>query len=118
MENIKHYLQVHLSTTQVRHFIEIKCIEITLTECGGGYGSKFSSTKKSNFQLTENYTKDEVTYLLDALDFEYDENSSSSKLRGTIWYTDGTWSEYINSEHAYWEYFKCPNVPKHLKKGE
>ena len=54
-------------------------------------------------------TLDEV---LPKLDFEYDNGYGSQELDGTVWYSDGTWSdrgEYDGSE--WWDYRKCPPLP-------
>lgn len=43
--------------------------------------------------------------VLSKLDFEYDNGYGGQFMNGTIWYTDGTWSErgeYAGSE--WWEY--------------
>jgi hypothetical protein len=49
---------------------------------------------------------------LPRLDFEYDNGFGGQELDGTIWYSDGTWSErgeYDGSE--WWEHRKCPSLP-------
>ena len=54
-------------------------------------------------------TLDEV---LPRLDFKYDSGYGSQELEGTIWYSDGTWSErgeYDGSE--WWEHRECPPLP-------
>jgi len=54
-------------------------------------------------------TLDEV---LPRLDVKYDNGYGSQKLEGTIWYSDGTWSErgeYDGSE--WWEHRECPPLP-------
>lgn len=50
--------------------------------------------------------------VLEKLDFEYDNGYGSQCLVGTIWYTDGTWSErgeYDGSE--WWEHKERPPFP-------
>jgi len=47
------------------------------------------------------------------LNFIYDNGYGGQELFGTIWYTDGTWSErgeYDGSE--WWVYHKCPPLPE------
>ncbi len=54
-------------------------------------------------------TLDEV---LPKLDFDYDNGYGGQYLEGTIWYSDGTWSdrgEYDGSE--WWEHRECPSLP-------
>jgi len=49
---------------------------------------------------------------LEKLDFEYDNDYGCQYLAGTIWYTDGTWSErgeYDGSE--WWEHKERPPLP-------
>jgi hypothetical protein len=56
-------------------------------------------------------TLDEV---LPRLDFDYDNGYGSQELEGTVWYSDGTWSErgeYDGSE--WWEHRECPPLPNH-----
>jgi len=55
-------------------------------------------------------TLDKVTPLLN---FDYDDGFGTQYLEGTIWYSDGTWSdrcEYDGSE--WWSYRSCPPIPK------
>jgi hypothetical protein len=51
--------------------------------------------------------------VLPKLDFDYNDGYGSQELDGTIWFSDGTWSEreeYDGSE--YWEYkLGCPDLP-------
>lgn len=47
------------------------------------------------------------------LNFDYDSGYGSQELEGTIWYSDGTWSdrgEYDGSE--WWQYREYPSLPK------
>jgi len=46
------------------------------------------------------------------LDFDYDNGYGGQELYGTIWYSDGTWSDrgkYDGSE--WWEHYSCPEIP-------
>ena len=50
--------------------------------------------------------------VLPALDFEYSDGYGCQELQGTIWYSDGTWSErgeYDGSE--WWEHKERPPLP-------
>ena len=49
--------------------------------------------------------------VLPRLDFEYDNGYGGQELFGTIWYSNGAWSdrgEYDGSE--WWEYRECPSL--------
>jgi hypothetical protein len=51
--------------------------------------------------------------VLPRLNFSYDRGYGHQYIFGTIWYTDGTWSErgeYDGSE--WWSYRKCPPLPE------
>jgi hypothetical protein len=51
--------------------------------------------------------------VLPRLNFSYDRGYGHQYIVGTIWYTDGTWSErgeYDGSE--WWVYRKCPPLPE------
>lgn len=68
------------------------------------YGRDHHSTKKC-----WQGTLDEV---LEHLDFGYYSGCGSQELFGTIWYTDGTWSErdgYYGSE--WWAHYEVPELP-------
>jgi len=50
--------------------------------------------------------------VLPRLNFFYNNGYGYQELRGTIWYTDGTWSdrgEYDGSE--WWQHHVCPPLP-------
>ena len=67
--------------------------------------------------LTTGWTKDEFDLLMEKLNREYDPGYGCQILFGTIWYTDGTWSdrfEYDGSEN--WQYNKCPDIPSILNR--
>lgn len=71
------------------------------------------------FDLTTGWTREEWTQFLTDLDFEYDNGYGGQRLFGTIWYSDGTWSdrgEYDGSE--WWEYNKCPQIPEELDRKD
>lgn len=72
---------------------------------------------KKSFELTTGWTNDDWNLFISSIDFEYDNGWGSQELFGTIWYTDGTWSErkeYDGSER--WEYKSCPEIPKELNR--
>ena len=76
---------------------EVKYVRVILEH---GYKDTDKETIEGTF--------DEV---LPKLDFEYDDGYGGQFINGTIWYTDGTWSErgeYDGSE--WWEYKKCPII--------
>ena len=50
---------------------------------------------------------------VNSLDFEYDDTTI---VDGTIWYTDGTWSFFVEDyDSVWWEHFKVPGVPEELR---
>ena len=63
------------------------------------------------------YTRSEkiegvLDFVLPKLDFDYDHSYGAQRLFGTVWYSDGTWSErgeYDGSE--WWEHRQCPPLP-------
>lgn len=63
----------------------------------------------------------DVEEFLNKLDFEIT-NYRSTDIWSTIWYADGTWSEYVydfENSYGYWERHICPKIPKYLhKEGE
>jgi hypothetical protein len=78
----------------------------TLREC------HYSIDKPRIFILKKNYSSNDLHSFLKTLDFEYYEDFGSQFIDGTIWYTDGTWSdrcEYDGSE--WWEYRHVPEIP-------
>lgn len=61
------------------------------------------------------YTKSQYARFEAQLSFEYSNGYGGQELCGTIWYTDGTWSErseYDGSE--WWEHNECPEIPTEL----
>ena len=69
----------------------------------------------TDFELPVGYTQEQYDEFINSLDFEYDKGYGGQELFGTIWYTDGTWSdrgEYDGSE--WWNYQKCPSIPENL----
>lgn len=88
---------------------EVLCAQLQRGDDNGWNDSK------SVFNLTTGWTKEDWDSFLSEIDFEYDDGYGGQELFGTIWYTDGTWSErgeYDGSE--WWEYRLRPNIPKEL----
>lgn len=70
-------------------------------------------------QLPVGYTEEQGADFVDGLDFIYNRGYGGQELFGTIWYTDGTWSdrgEYDGSE--WWEHHVCPQIPNSLSNEE
>jgi hypothetical protein len=70
---------------------------------------------ETDFELPVGYTQEQYDEFVNSLDFEYDRGYGGQELFGTIWYTDGTWSdrgEYDGSE--WWNYQSCPGIPENL----
>ena len=71
------------------------------------------------FNLTTGWDSEDWTKFLSDIDFEYDAGYGGQNLFGTIWYSDGTWSdrgEYDGSE--WWVYNHCPNIPNELDRKD
>ena len=60
----------------------------------------------------QNPDRDEVRYLLDALEFQ-----NSIKFTGTIWFESGSYA-YLDKDGAgyYWSFVQVPPIPDYLKK--
>lgn len=64
------------------------------------------------YVLKTDFTGNDYEKFLNSLDFQYDAGFGGQVLFGTIFYSDGTWSErreYDGSE--WWEYKKRPEIP-------
>jgi hypothetical protein len=95
--NAKQELLAHIERIQNRKNNSVKFVSIVFEKSWG------------NEILIEG-TLEEV---LPKLDFDYNDGYGSQELLGTIWFSDGTWSEreeYDGSE--WWEYrLGCPDLP-------
>lgn len=72
--------------------------------------------RKKEAVLPIGYSDAELQIFLSAINYEYNSGYGSQEVSGTIWYTDGTWSErceYDGSE--WWEYKSYPQIPDALK---
>lgn len=88
---------------------KVLCAEISYRNCWDFQGPM------KDFNLPVGYTQEQYDEFVNSLDFEYDAGYGGQELFGTIWYTDGTWSdrgEYDGSE--WWNYQRCPNIPENL----
>ncbi len=80
---------------------EVKYVRIRIT-CGCSYA----------YDETDQAVEGTLDTVLPKLDFKYDNGVGDQYIFGTIWYTDGAWSdrdEYNGSE--WWTYRKCPSLP-------
>lgn len=71
--------------------------------------------KAKRLLLSVGHTPDEYMNFIRALNFEYDDGYGGQNLFGTIWYTDGSWSErgeYDGSE--WWDHRELPAIPEEL----
>jgi hypothetical protein len=71
-----------------------------------------------SFRLKCGYAESEYTEFLNHINFKYNNSFGGQNLYGTIWYSDGSWSErgeYDGSE--WWEHRVCPQIPVELKYG-
>jgi hypothetical protein len=87
---------------------EVLCAQV---DHGRDYGDDGET-----FLLPKGYSLDDANDFLRRLDFKYHNGYGVQEVQGTIWYTDGTWSEraeYDGSE--WWAYKKCPEIPSELQ---
>jgi hypothetical protein len=80
------------------------------------YGCEYDDAVPRKYLLNVNYSSNDLDFFLTTLDFCYDSGYGGQELYGTIWYTDGTWSErgeYDGSE--WWAYCEVPEIPDELK---
>jgi hypothetical protein len=87
-----------------------------VVKCAKVYLDSYSSITIPKLLLPLGYTENQCTEFLSRLAFEYDSGYGSQELFGTIWYTDGSWSErgeYDGSE--WWEHNTFPEIPECLK---
>jgi hypothetical protein len=90
----------------------VLCAEVKLRT---DYDDNFNMLYNESILLV-GYSNRKYNTFLKSLDFEYDDGFGGQNVFGTIWYTDGTWSdrgEYDGSE--WWEYLACPLVPDKLR---
>lgn len=76
-------------------------------------GWEYSNTPQVKYVLKRGFTESDFINFLNLLNFEYDSGFGSQQLFGTIWYTDGTYSD--RKEHGgseWWERQKVPNIPE------
>ena len=86
---------------------------------GDDYDADDVDDQTSVFNLTTGWDSEDWSKFLSDLDFEYDSGYGGQNLFGTIWYSDGTWSdrgEYDGSE--WWDYHICPNIPVELNRKD
>lgn len=70
-------------------------------------------------KLPIEYSDQDLEEFLKKLDFEYDNGYGIQYLYGTIWYTDGTWSErYEYDGSEIWLFKSCPPIPDSLTKNK
>jgi hypothetical protein len=88
---------------------QVKCASVQ-------HGCTYDDDIPKKYTLKVGYTSKDLDYFLNNLDFCYDNGYGGQELYGTIWYTDGTWSErgeYDGSE--WWIYCEVPEIPEDLK---
>lgn len=89
----------------------IMCVQIKYDQ--------WKEDKYYTYNLPIGYTNDQFAQFLESLNFTYDNGYGTQYVKGTIWYTDGTWSEraeYDGSE--WWRYVSIPAIPLELQKQE
>lgn len=72
------------------------------------YGTPRNAVFGTNLQDPQNW--EDCERLLSKI--EYDAGYGSQELSGTIWYTDGTWSERVEYDGSEWWAYRCrPEIP-------
>ena len=88
----------------------VLCAEIT-------YGSDYLDDEQRNRAiLTVGHSEAAMQRFLHDINYLYDSGYGGQEVYGTIWYTDGTWSEreeYDGSEC--WVHKSCPAIPDELQ---
>ena len=75
--------------------------------------SIFSPEKRMVLYLRTNHTKEEYDLFIASLDFTYYSGYGAQELFGTIWYTDGSYSERDECDGLeWWEHRTAPVIPK------
>jgi hypothetical protein len=111
--NAKQEFLSHIGHSGVQVQREVLC---AIIQKGDDYGDDDEIIERT-FTLTTGYSKEDWSDFLNKLDFMYDSGYGGQELFGTIWYTDGTWSErgeYDGSE--WWNYQKCPDIPENVRR--
>ena len=84
-----------------------------LLEHAAGRDIQYVEVKRYLSYDEEDVISGEIGDVLPRLNFEYSNGFGGQELQGTIWYSDGTWSEraeYDGSE--WWEHRERPPLPK------
>ena len=72
---------------------------------------EFNHGEYTVIKLKQGATQEEFSEFLSKINLEYDSGYGTQELHGTIWYSDGTWSERGEYDGAeWWEYKKCPEI--------
>ena len=109
-----------MMTNAKKEFIkEAKGKTVLCAKIAHGYYGYGLPDDRKKYHLPCGYGKAEYKAFLQSLNFAYDAGYGTQELHGTIWYTDGTYSDrYVYDGAECWEYRKAPVIPEYLKKGE
>jgi len=99
----------------LRH-TEGKALKCAIVYSGMTYDEQLEEyTPIGEIILKVGYHGPNLAFFLNKLDYKYDDGYGEQNLFGTIWYTDGTWSdrdEYDGNE--WWQHHSCPEIPEIL----
>ena len=71
------------------------------------------------YTLPKNYTNAEAAEFFRSINFNYYAGYGRQELYGTIWYTDGTWSERVSYDGSeWWEHKQQPDFDKEVECNE
>lgn len=80
--------------------------------CLGDPSFSYRADDVKRVYLYPGYTPEDYADFLRRIDGNYDAGYGGQNLFGTIWYTDGTWSDRAKYDGAeWWEYRSCPAYP-------
>lgn len=92
----------------IDNIASVKCAML----CWGDPEYNWRNKEVERVFLYPGFTEQDYKDFLDRIHVNYDNGYGGQNLFGTIWYTDGTWSdrrEYDGSE--WWEHQTCPAYP-------
>lgn len=109
----------HVNELHSKFGARIKCIDIYTDFRIHRWNLEDDEKKEfedKKFSLTEGHALDEALVFFKNLNFYYDSGYGTQELYGTIWFTDGTYSEreeYDGNEG--WAHRRAPSIPIQCK---
>jgi hypothetical protein len=111
-EFLNHIVQINTNLTGIKSR-KVLCASI---QKGDDYSDDEEIIERT-FILTTGYTQEDWNEFLYKLSFIYDSGYGGQELFGTIWYTDGTWSERGEYDGSEWYVHRfCPKIPENVRR--